>query len=65
MNDGLLSKVTAALVVRPGDVLLVALPNEAVNLAQVEEFATLLRTRLPELADVIVVAATQLAVYRP
>lgn len=64
-TDGLLAKVTSVLVARPGDVLIVALPDKSVSPSQAQEYQGLIHRRLPELADVIVLAATQLAVYRP
>lgn len=50
--------------VRPGDVLIVCVDRQ-INVAQIEHIRDALLARLPDLVDVVVVNATQVAVYRP
>lgn len=57
--------LTGAIVVRPGDVLVVAMAAEHLTMAQADEIKTQLMKRLPGLADaVIITRTTALAAYR-
>jgi hypothetical protein len=53
-----------AVVIRPGDTLVIALAGH-VDRAAADRARQWAMARLPGLADVVVVAANQLAVYRP
>lgn len=53
-----------ALVVRPGDTLLVCI-GERCTLEQASQIKAALHARLPSIADVVVLSATQIAIYRP
>lgn len=57
--------VTGALVIRPGDVLVVAMASEYLTAEQADGMKRQLMTRLPGLADVVLITrTTALAAYR-
>jgi hypothetical protein len=57
--------VTAALVIRPGDVLVVTMSVDLLSAEQAAQIRGQLISRLPGLADVVIVThASALAVYR-
>lgn len=58
------TELLEALVVHPGDTLIVRLDRGVTN-QQAADIRALILKRLPDLADAIVIGAEGLAVYRP
>jgi hypothetical protein len=64
-EDGQLSRISAGLVVRPGDILIVAHPGR-INAARAAEIKAKLRDRLPGLSDVVIIGdGMTVAAFRP
>jgi hypothetical protein len=59
-------EITSALVIRPGDVLLVGLAAERLTNEQADMFKREIKAKLPDLADVVLITQVSvLASYRP
>lgn len=56
-------ELRGALVVRPGDTLIVR--HKGLTMDQAAEIKRLLVAKLPDLADILVISADEIAVYRP
>ena len=69
MSDSEVLSMNAAvvdgLIVKPGDTLIVRFTGRSLTASIAAELRTLIMQRLPDLADVIVLNADGLAVYRP